>query len=187
MYLYHYFDKSKGPFKNLSDVPVDEAKAVLCKIKQEYPQSQSALRDENYMDRRIKYESLVRRIFKGMGGRMERITPHYMCVERCDWLYSWYENPAFIKIGIEEFDLSTLSFTYGDMHPTFSPIINDGKEYRKKLYMFDEIVDIIKRYGMPQDTPPIQGEIGHPYYVEVQIWSDETIKKYRDRRFWEEQ
>jgi hypothetical protein len=35
-------------------------------------------------------------------------------------------------------DLSTVSFTYGDSHPTFNDRVNDGKEYRKKLYTYDE-------------------------------------------------
>lgn len=61
-----------------------------------------------------------------------------MVIEKCEWLSSWYENSAFIKIPIKEFDISTLSFTYGDSHPTFGSRINDGKEYGKKLYLYDE-------------------------------------------------
>ena len=34
MYLYHFFDKSTGPFQNISDLSVDDAKAVLNGIKQ---------------------------------------------------------------------------------------------------------------------------------------------------------
>jgi len=37
MHLYHYFDKSIGPFKNLSDLPMDEVKAVLDTIKETKP------------------------------------------------------------------------------------------------------------------------------------------------------
>lgn len=185
MYLYHYFDKSTGPFKNLSDLPNDKAKAVLKDIRRYHPYSQSAARDDGYIERRAVYEQTARRLFKQLGGRMERYAPHYMTIGHSDWLYGWYEDPAFIRIPIGEFDLDTLSFTYGDMHPTFSPIVTDGKEYRGKLYMYDGILDIISRYGMPQDTPPAEGEIGHPFYVEVQVWSDRTIEKYKDARFWE--
>lgn len=51
--------------------------------------------------------------------------------------------------------------------------------------MYDDILKIIDRYGLPQDTPPMEGEIGCPRYVEVQVWSDEIVSVYRDRRFWE--
>ncbi len=100
-----------------------------------------------------------------------------MVVEHSPWLSTWFENMAFIKIPIEEFDTDTLSFTYGDSHPTFSPRVNDGKEYRKKLYNFEEIQAVIKKYGLPQDWND-DGKYGPERYIEVQVWSDETIKKY---------
>ena len=43
-----------------------------------------------------------------------------------------------------------LSFTYGDSHPTFSEKIYDGKEYRKKLYTYKEILEVIDKYGLLQ-------------------------------------
>ena len=57
-------------------------------------------------------------------------------------LYSWYEQPDYVKIPIEEFDVNTLSFTYGDSMLTFA--VNDGKEYRKKLYTYEEILRVMK-------------------------------------------
>ena len=33
MNFYHYYDKKKGPFKNLSDCSVDEANRILGKIR----------------------------------------------------------------------------------------------------------------------------------------------------------
>lgn len=32
-YLFHYYEDSNGPFKNLSSLPLDEAKAVMKAIK----------------------------------------------------------------------------------------------------------------------------------------------------------
>ena len=58
---------------------------------------------------------------------IRRNAPHYMVVEYSPWLSTWYENSAFIKIPIEEFDKKTISFTYGDSHPTFSDRVNDGR------------------------------------------------------------
>lgn len=184
MTLYHYFDRSTGPFRNLSDLSDEEAKTVLREIRQKRPRSQAASRDEKYMARRAAYERTAYDLFLKMGGRPRRKTPHTMAVEACDWLYSWYEKPSFVRIPIEAFDLKTLSFTYGDLHPTFSPIVTDGKEYRKKLYLYPDILKIIEKYELPQNMPPAEGVIGLPRYVEVQIWSDETVLAYRDERFW---
>ena len=61
--------------------------------------------------------------------------------------------------------------------PTFSDSVYDGKEYRKKVYMYDEILEIIKKYGMPQDWND-DGKYGPERYIEAHIWSDKVIQKY---------
>lgn len=177
MFLYHYFERSIGAFSNLSDLSVNEAEKVLEKIKNDRPSSQAAQRDVEYMKRRINYEKIVRNLFIEKGGKPTRKVPHYMVVEECKWLNSWYIDGCYVKIPIEDFDLNTISFTYGDMHPTFSPIINDGKEYRKKIYSYNEILKIIEKYGLPQEWNA-EGKLGPERYIEVQIWSDDTIAKY---------
>lgn len=176
--LYHYYDKTIGPFVNLSELPIDKAKAVLDTIKLVKPNSQSAKRHDKYVEYRHNCENLIRSEFAKKGGVINRLSPHYMVIEHSPWLSTWHENSALIKIPIEEFDIRTISFTYGDSMPTFSPTINDGKEYRKKLYTYDEIIGIIEKYGLPQDWND-DGKYGPERYIEVHVWSDETINKYR--------
>lgn len=176
-FLYHYFDKTIGPFKNLSDLSVEEANRVLQEIAITKPKVQCARRNADYMQARIYYENILRNEFKKKGGLISRQVPHYMVVEHSPWLSTWYENSAYIKIPIEEFDTRTISFTYGDSHPTFSDRINDGKEYRKKLYTYDEILEVIEKYGLPQDWND-DGKYGPERYIEAHIWSDDVIGKY---------
>ena len=98
-------------------------------------------------------------------------------MEHSPWLSTWYEDGSFIKIPIEEFDTRTISFTYGDSMPTFSPKVNDGREYRKKCYTYEEILKIIEKCGLPQDWNR-DGRYGPERYIEAHVWSDETICKY---------
>lgn len=179
MDLYHYYDKTGGPFRNLSEITREEANAVLRKIKKDKPEVQSAKRDEDYMFRRHMYEDIIRKEFIKKGGRVEREVPHYMVVEPCPWLASWFANSAFVKISMEELDPNTVSFTYGDSHPTFSPWPRDDdwKEYRRKLYTYEEILKVIEKYGLPQEWNA-DGRFGPERYVEAHIWSDETIRRY---------
>lgn len=177
MFLYHYFEKKIGPFRNLSDLRLEEAQEVMRNIKKDRPLSLAAKRDENYMKRRTNYETLARNLFIEKGGKPVRKVPHYMVVGECSWLNSWYVEGGYVKIPIEEFDLNTISFTYGDMHPTFSPIVTDGREYRKKLYTYEEILRVIDKYGLPQEWNS-DGKFGPERYIEVQIWSDDVISKY---------
>ena len=177
MFLYHYYDKTIGPFRNLSDLSIEEANKVLQKIAISKPKAQCAKRNADYMQARAYYENILRTEFQKKGGFICRQVPHYMVVEYSPWLSTWYENSSYIKIPIEEFDLRTISFTYGDSHPTFSDRVNDGKEYRKKLYTYDEILEVIEKYGLPQDWND-DGKYGPERYIEAHIWSDDVIGKY---------
>jgi hypothetical protein len=178
MHLYHYFDDTIGPFVNLSDLPIDKAKNILNNMKNKKPNSQAAKRHDKYVEYRRNCEYIIRTEFTKKGVIIKRVSPHYMVVEHSPWLSTWFENSNFIKIPIEEFDLESVSFTYGDSMPTFSPTINDGKEYRKKIYLYDEILEIIEKYGLPQDWNG-DGKFGPERYIEAHIWSDDTIGKYR--------
>lgn len=178
MTLYHYYDVSTGPFKNLSDLPEEKAESILRAIRKEKPESRSAKRDDRYMDRRKLCEAKAREQFIRKGGRPERQAPHFMVVEACDWLNSWYENSRRIAIPLREFDLSTLSFTYGDMLATFSPQEGEEKEYHGQVYRYEEILLLISKYGLPQNWNP-NGENGPERYVEVQVWSDDTVSQYQ--------
>lgn len=179
MHLYHFYEKSTGPFRNLSDLPIEEAQEVVKRVKEERPGTQCATRPDVYVQYRRNCENILRTEFAKKGGKMERNVPHYMTVEFSLWMTTWFEESCYIKIPIEEFDLSTISFTYGDSMPNFG--VKDGKEYRGKLYNYAEILEVIDKFGLPQDWND-DGKHGPERYIEVQVWSDEPIKKYiKDR------
>ena len=177
MYLYHFFDVRSGPFKSLTSISQEEAWKIIERIKTERPNSQCASRHDKYVQYRHNCERMLREAFAQKGGIMEIDSPHYMVLEFSPWLSTWFEECDYIKIPVEEFDLRTVSFTYGDSMPTFSDSVFDGKEYRKKVYMYDEILGIIKKYGMPQEWND-DGKYGPERYIEAHIWSDKVIQKY---------
>jgi hypothetical protein len=177
IYLYHYYDNSTGPFLNLSDLSPEEAESVQGKIVQS-GKGFAAGRNEQYLSRRRELEQIVRHLFIGKGGHPLRTVPHYMVIGECPWLETWYSDSRYVKIHISEFDIRTVSFTYGDMFPTFSDRVTDDAEYRRQVYTYDEITHLIDKYGLPQYkwNDPI---FAQPAYVEAQIWSDDVPKKYR--------
>jgi len=176
MFLYHYFEKSKGPFLSLTALSLGDAAEIQRKLVSDN-KTFAAQRNEQYLSRRYELEKLVRAMFIEKGGKPQRKTPHYFVIGECPWLAAWYEQADYIKIPIEEFNLQTVSFTYGDTFPTFSPNVTDGLEYRKKVYVYEEILEVIERYGMPQDKrdKPV---FAQPCYVEAQVWSDEPVLRY---------
>ncbi len=171
MYLYHYYDKRSGPFKSLTMVCEKEAYEIQERLKVQRPDSMCAKRDDDYILKRRRCEEILKREFLKKGGIIEIDSPYYMVVEHSPWLDTWYEQGAYIKIPITEFDTRKISFTYGDSMPTFSPLVDDEKEYRKKIYTYDEILRIIDKYGLAQDWNN-DGRYGPERYIEAHVWYD---------------
>ncbi len=170
MTLYHYFERSGGPLRNLSDLPPEEARRVLDGIRAA-GSGFAASRAEGYLSRRLELEKTVRAMFISKGGAPRRKAPHYFVVERCPWLETWYSDAAHIALAIGALDPSAVSFTYGDMFPTFSPRVADGREYRGQVYTHAEILPLIEKYGLPQRWNP-DGARGPERYIEAQVWCD---------------
>ncbi|MCU1439053.1 MAG: hypothetical protein JWP85_50 [Rhodoglobus sp.] len=170
MELFHYYERSIGPFRNLSDLAPDAAAAVQAAITQRGT-TFAARRPVGYLERRRELEQLARDLFVAQGGKPERDRPHYMVVGACPFLAGWYDDPAHAAIALDVFDPSTLSFTYGDLFPTFSDRVDDGREYRRRVYTVDGIREVIARHGLPQEWNP-DGAQGPERYVEVQVWAE---------------
>ena len=180
MNLYHYYDKRSEPFQSVTAIPPEQGSIIIEQIKRERPESMCAKRDSNYIEKRRHCEAILRREFSAKGGIIEIESPYYMVVEHSPWLSTWYEQGNQLKIPIEKFDVRKISFTYGDSMPTFSPKVNDGKEYRKRIYTYEEILRIIEKYGLPQDWND-DGARGPERYIETHIWTNEPIASYIGR------
>ena len=177
MILYHYYEQECGPFRSISDLPDEEAEMVLQRIRTEKPDIFLAKRPDDYLKKRRHFEEILRNEFIKAGGQPERTTPHYMVVGEVPFFEKWYEHTACISIDTGNLDTRQLSFTYGDSHPTFSGRTRDGKEYRNRLYTYDEIPAIIDKYGLPQVWNP-DFKYGPECYVEVQVWTDRGLEKW---------
>jgi hypothetical protein len=172
--LYHYFDLDTGPFRNLSELPIDEAFEISNRLRQEGTTFASQ-RSDDYIIIRREIETLARNHFLTKGGKPKSSFPHYMTLEACEWLETWYRKPGVLSIPWDEFLEESISFTYGDLFPTMR--YQDHKPYRKQIYTKNEIIEIINQFGFPQEWNKI-GDKGPERYIEVQIWDEEIIKKY---------
>ena len=55
--------------------------------------------------------------------------------------------------------------------------MDEEPEYN--LYTYDEIIDILKKQGMPLIRTEDMSWWTNHTYIETQVWSDDTINKYR--------
>ena len=186
MFLYHYYEKSIGPFLSLTALPVEEARGILYAQREK---GQSGIPDiEGFLQKRYDRDAQLREAFAAKGGKPQRSAPIYMMLgEHPQWA-SAYVEPAVIRIPLAEFARESVSFTYGDSFAVMNPALFGAEAYWGKVYFAEEIVEIIDRYGFPPHVAydfkrsiyPTDKHINHHLkYVEAHVWDDTVIDRYR--------
>jgi len=186
-YLYHYFDRVRGPFRSLTALPFEEAKAVQLAKQKENPRSVNP-RIDWFLKRRYADEKAVREAFIAIGGKPVRSAPVYCTLGPNENMKTWFDNVDYIRMPASAFDLDTVSFTYGDMFAVFNPELNTGEEWWGKVYRYGDIVRLVEKYGLPED--PVYDMLKGIYpkdkpinqylkYMEAQVWGDETLEHYK--------
>ena len=186
VFLYHYFERDFGPFMPLTALPVEEARKIL--IAQRASGKPGNPDIDGFLQNRYGRDKKLRDVFIAHGGRPQRTAPIYMMLgEHRQW-ESAYENPAVIQIPLKAFDPLTVSFTYGDSFAVFNEALFGEEEYWNKIYFAHEILEVIKRHGVPpyvhydfkRGIYPADRHINHHLkYVEAHAWDDTILNKYR--------
>lgn len=187
-YLYHYFERDFGPFMSLTALAFEEAKQILMAQKQAGKFHNPDI--DGFLQKRYDRDTKLRDVFIAHGGKPKRITPIYMMLGEHNQWESAYENPAVIKIPLDEFDPLTVSFTYGDSFAVFNPVLFGKEEYWNRIYFSDEILAVIEQYGFPtyveydfkRGIYPKDKNINHHLkYVEAHVWDDTILNTYRNK------
>ncbi|MBN1813347.1 MAG: hypothetical protein JXA14_16040 [Anaerolineae bacterium] len=173
-FLCHYYEAEKGPFLNLSDFAPAEAEQVLDQIRHR-GEIFASKRSPDYLAIRRELEVKVRQLFIAKGGKPVRERPHYMILGACPWLIDWYKDGRELRVPLAQFGPDIVSFTYGDTFPAMR--YPDGKPWRGQVYTLDELPEVVRLYGLPQEWNP-GGEFGPDRYIEAQVWNDAPIEQY---------
>ena len=173
-FLAHYYEAAIGPFVNLSDLPVEEAEIILEQIRRE-GQIFASRRAQDYLAIRRELEERVRHLFEQKGGRPLRQRPHYMVLGACAWLRQWYVEGREVSAPLAAFDPAIVSFTYGDTFPAMRYL--DGKPYRQQVYTVQELPELVRLYGLPQEWNA-DGKAGPDRYIEAQVWDDAPLSHF---------
>jgi len=170
-FIVHYYEACQGPFRSLSDLSLEEAEAILQRIRQDGIVFASK-RGMDYLEIRKSLETQIRRLFIEKDGQPKRLRPHYFILGDCDWVKSWYREGREIKISLKTIDPKIISFTYGDSFPAMR--YQDGKPYRGQVFTLRELPELIKEFGLPQVWNS-EGRFGPERYIETQVWDDEVV------------
>lgn len=177
-FLYHYYEAENGPFRNLSALSDDRAGQIMERLRL-HGTAFAGRRPGDYLTVRRQLEERARNLFIGKGGKPVMPYPHYMTLGRCDWLMEWYDEGKYLQIPLDAIDPAVISFTYGDLFPTMR--FRDGKPYREQLYLKHEIMEMIERFGWPQQWNN-EGKLGPERYIEAQIWDEAPLLPYMESR-----
>jgi hypothetical protein len=171
-FLTHYYEASRGPFRSLTALDPAEADRRQAALRQ-MGIGFASQRAADYLDIRRGLEQTIRALFVAKGGHPQRDTPHYLILGACDWVKSWYADGREVRVPLAAFDPCTVSLTVGDSFPAMR--YGDGKPWRGQVFTLDELPEIVRLYGLPQDWNP-DGKRGPDRYIEAQVWADEPLK-----------
>ena len=186
-HLYHYYELSLPPLRSITSLPFDEAATVLRAYQAQDPHLTHP-NIEWFLKRRYEMEKIVRDKLIAVGGKPINAAPVYLTLGANEGMKTWFTGAAWLRIPVSEFDLDTVSFTYGDMFPVFNPALNTGEEWWEQVYNYDGIMKMIDRHGWPEDPVynsrkgifPADKPINHHLkYIEAHVWNDEVLDRYR--------
>ena len=84
-FLSHYYEKSAGPFSNLSMLPIEQAEEILAEIRRNGNRFASQ-RSSAYLSKRLALETKIKRLFEEKGGQPKLTHPHYLILGSSPWL-----------------------------------------------------------------------------------------------------
>jgi hypothetical protein len=182
----HYFRPGR-PFKNLSDLELDELIVVYKQLEAESARGEHRrVFGRRYMELRRRTEAKLRSCFVAAGGRPERLAPHYFVFGGSSWFKGLADDMEEIAIAIAELPTEATSITYGDsfaamaLGPEYG-LPYEPKPYHHRAFRIEDLDELVATYGMPSAEPDsYEGYATRPFehYIEIQLWSDEPVERY---------
>jgi hypothetical protein len=139
------------------------------------------------MELRRMTEERMRELFIASGGEPERSSPHYFVLGSSQWFRQLTPDTRSIELPISALPPGQTSVTYPDSFTAmeFGPkfgLPQEQKRYHGKVFRLEHLDDLVREYGLPKDEADItyDGYQHRPFekYVEVQVWTDEPVRKY---------
>lgn len=181
--LTHIYHPDKGPFRNLCDLPVEEAEAVLAEIRT------SGLRPvrPNYLQRRLAAEDWLLRAGRERIRRARLAHPIYFFLgDFADGRDP--SRPASIVLPLCLFPADTITFTYPDsmtshLFATRPDLAAERRDHHGRVFTLDEIRELVLRLGLPKPNWPRLPGARSDGYIEAQVWDAGPLRAYLGHGF----
>jgi len=188
-YLTYYYSLDKEPFRSLSELPDDEAIAIMESLADDTPYGERFKDPEQYLQNRKDTEAWVRRAFIAKGGKPKDAFPIAMVLRSSSWLVKAAPDPAEhgeIRIPLSILTHDDVSFTYPDSMISRwfgreKPIEFYQPDLHGIVFTLPEIKAIVAEKGMPEEDWEIELPKQLAPYIEAQVWNRELLRNYWQR------
>lgn len=165
LYITHYYFPGTDPWKNIMNLPEEEAFRVAEKLASEHPDTTSFGRFadfKNYYPDRNRADEFVRDAFIKLGGRPKLLHPYSFVINECEYLRQWFDTNDKIVFDLEDIPEDQVSFTLGDscallIHGQVPTVLTKAM-----------LLEGISACGSVEKY--CQESLGKYAYVEVQLW-----------------
>ena len=166
LYITHYYFPGTDPWKNIMNLPEQEAFQVAGKLASEHPDTTSFGRFAdfiNYYPARKRADEFVRDAFIRLGGKPKLSHPYSFVLMECEYLRKWFDTSDKIVFDLDDIPDDQISFTLGDSCALL--IHGENPTVLTKTMLLDGIREC---GGSTEEY--LKKSLGKYAYVEVQLW-----------------
>ena len=179
LYITHYYFKDTDPWKNIMNLPEEDAFKKAAELADEHPDTTSFGRFAdfvNYYPQRVKADAYVREEFIKLGGKPQLDHPYSFVLLECEYLKEWFSDGKSFRIDLNNIPEDVISFTIGDSCAQITNGMIPAVMTKKMLF------DDISRFDSPEEY--LKAVLGKFAYIEVQLWTsmDDSTNNWRDRK-----
>jgi hypothetical protein len=174
MILTHYHHPNRSAFQSLSSLSDSEALIVIASLKDFSGAVYRRFRDpEKYLVNRRATEVWLRQEFIKKGGQPLAAYPHYFVVGRSAWIEESYNSQfGMVQLSITDLPAAQISFTYPDSMISYWLQSQAGQdfhhpEYHGQAFNYNEICQIIDRFGVPDEKWRTKAVHKHDLFIEA--------------------
>jgi len=166
LFITHYYFPGTDPWKNIMNLPEQEAFRVAAELAASHPDTTSFYRFadfRNYYPNRKRADEYVREAFIRLGGKPRLQHPYSFVLTECEYLREWFDCHDRITLDLSDIPDDQVSFTPGDSCATI--IHGSEPAVLTKAMLLEEI----GACGGSVDAF-LQKSLGKHRYIEVQLW-----------------
>jgi hypothetical protein len=174
----HNFHPDRGAFRNVCDLPLDDAEQIIAAIRSEG----HAYRKPNYLSRRRRVEEwLIAERSRKLGSTPLLRPIYFFLGNMAD--NSDLSRPASMVLPLSSFDVSAITFTFPDSMTSCPPLRDTKPPTDPRLgqvFTLDEIKEVVALHGFPDPSVPREVR-GADAFIEMQLWDDRPLTDTQKR------